>query len=230
MQRKYGLARNTCGVYMIENKINHKRYVGASINVTGRFSEHLGRETKLYPEREFYQDVIKYGRDNFICALLEECPEEKLLEREQFWYDKLQPEYNIFRPVEHTTQSEGFREHQMKCRVGEKVAKKLKEKYSSDEYRELFREIQRYKFRAVEMYDNNGFSMDFESLRDCAKYLDEHTSYKAKNKTSKIKAVCDGERPTAFGYKYKYINPKCNDYPIGSKEAIDTPLEAESRQ
>ena len=230
MQRKYGLARNTCGVYMIENRINHKRYVGASKDVAGRFSEHLGRETRIYPEREFYQDIVKYGRDNFICALLEECPEEKLLERERFWYDRLQPEYNIFRPIEHTAYSEGFREHQIKCRVGEKVSKKLKEKYSSDEYRNLFREVQRYKFRPVEMYDDTGFTKTFESLRDCAKYLDEHTDYKAKNKTSKIKSVCDGERKNAFGYKYRYINSKCNDYPIWSKNAIDTHSEAESKQ
>lgn len=230
MHRKYGLRQNTCGVYMIENAINHKKYIGASINVAGRFCEHLGRETKLYPEREFYKDIVKYGRDNFICSLLEECPKEDLLKREQYWYDRIHPEYNIFRPVEHTGQAEGFKEHQKKCGVGEKVGIKLKEKYSTPEYKEFFRENVRWKFKAVEMYDDSGFFKTFESLQECARWLNENTSFKGKNKTSKVKAVCDGERPTAYGYKYRYINSKCNDYPIGSKDAIDTHSEAGSRQ
>ena len=35
-------------------------------------------------------------------------------------------------------------------------------------------------------------------------YITENTNYKGKNKTSKIKAVCDGERTSAYGYQWEY--------------------------
>ena len=44
----------------------------------------------------------------------------------------------------------------------------------------------------------------FECLRDASRYITENTNYKGKNKTSKIKAVCDGERTSAYSYQWEY--------------------------
>lgn len=42
------------------------------------------------------------------------------------------------------------------------------------------------------------------TLGEAGRWIKENTKYKSKNPVSKIKAVCDGERPTAFGYKWRY--------------------------
>lgn len=208
MRRKYGYPRNLCGVYSIQNKINGKRYIGASRDVNMRFSNHLHRDSRRYSNREFYRDIITYGESEFICSVLEvcdnNCSDKYLLEREQYWYDVLKPEYNIFRPVDVTSHASGFSEYMKNTGIYKQLGKTLSEKYNTPEYKKLFHEQARWKFKAVEMYDDNGFSKKFESLQDCARYITETTNYKGKNKTSKVKSVCDGERPTAYGYKFRY--------------------------
>ena len=46
--------------------------------------------------------------------------------------------------------------------------------------------------------------IEFISFQEGARWLSENTEFTGKNKASKIKAVCDGERQTAFGYKWEY--------------------------
>ena len=46
--------------------------------------------------------------------------------------------------------------------------------------------------------------IEFISFQGGARWLSENTEFTGKNKASKIKAVCDGERQTAFGYKWEY--------------------------
>ena len=51
---------------------------------------------------------------------------------------------------------------------------------------------------------NDALRMEFASLSDCARWLNANSKFQSKNKVSKIKAVCDGERKKAFGYYYYY--------------------------
>ena len=41
--------------------------------------------------------MYKYGHGNFILEILEYCDKSNLLEREQYYLDKLKPEYNILK-------------------------------------------------------------------------------------------------------------------------------------
>lgn len=41
--------------------------------------------------------LLKYGYSNFSLTILEYCKPNKCLEREQYYIDLLQPEYNILR-------------------------------------------------------------------------------------------------------------------------------------
>lgn len=87
------------GIYLITNKINNKRYVGKSININKRIGEHFreaGYERNI--NKPLYKDIKKYGRENFDVEVLEECNEEDLVDREQYYYEKLKPEYNIVSP------------------------------------------------------------------------------------------------------------------------------------
>lgn len=75
------------GIYKITCLPNTKVYVGQSVNVPNRFSEHikrgLGAETTT--RNRLYTEMKKWGVENFTFELLEEVPREKLGERERFW-------------------------------------------------------------------------------------------------------------------------------------------------
>lgn len=209
---RYGIKRNTCGVYLIENKFTGEKYVGASIDVGGRLSTHFGRDAKKYPWRKFYKDILELGREGFNWKLLEECERENLLEREQFWYDKLQPSYNYDRPVKFPCES---KKTMVLAHTSERYKKSIevkRERYKSKEYRKLFRDIQKKRFCPVDVFTKTGEKIkSFENYSDCAKWLNEVTTFKGKNKVSKIRDVCNGIRPSAFGYVFRH-SKTCNDY------------------
>lgn len=213
-----------CGIYKITNLINNKCYVGSSKCVQARFCEHFTREPKKYPRKLFYKEVVFYGKENFKCEVLEECKENELIEREQYYYDLLQPEYNVVRPTHCNFLNEEVRRLARESCAKPSSRLKARAAHNTEEYKKKAREINRYKFRPVLMY-NDVFELKFECMRDCAKWLDANTSYIGKNKTSKVKDVCDGIRPSAYGFKFKYIE-SVETIPNGSKVAIDTQLEA----
>jgi hypothetical protein len=93
------------GIYLIRNIINDKMYIGQSIDIERRWSEHKNdyiRKNK-YP---LYKAFKKYGLDNFDFTILEFVKEkDNLTDRETFWYDKLIPEYNLAIPNESGSQN-----------------------------------------------------------------------------------------------------------------------------
>lgn len=80
-------------IYVITNQINHKQYVGkTSYSLDKRFQEHIydsHRSLEYNEHRPLYMAFNKYGIDNFIIEQLEEVPENKEDEREQYWIAKL---------------------------------------------------------------------------------------------------------------------------------------------
>lgn len=209
MTRKsiYGIKDKTIGVYKITCKINGHFYIGASVSVGARISSHMGRDSKKYTDHPFYEDVRKYGREAFEFELLEECSKDVLLEREQFYYDLLKPYYNKVRPAENNFQHKEIFEKAKKNSNTEELVQIRKEKFNSPEYKEMFRKLHKGIMKPIIMTDLEGNKIaEFESLQECSRWLDSNTDFKGKNKTSKIKAVADGERKTAFGYKFHYIN------------------------
>lgn len=78
-------------IYCITNKINGKQYVGKTCDtIEQRFKEHISSiNTQRDKKRPLYSAMRKYGVDNFVISLLEECPEKEADERECFWINKL---------------------------------------------------------------------------------------------------------------------------------------------
>lgn len=204
---KYGIVGKHCGVYMITNKYNGKKYIGSSNHITKRFSNHMNRDSKLYPHREFYKDVNKYGYKGFNFEILEECNEVDLLSREKHYYNIINPEYNIFEPSENLFFNKEYQEY-LKDRLinnSNEISKEKKKLYNTQEYKQLFKNIQKDRMVSVNMYDKSGeYISTFESMSEAARWLDINTNYTGKNKVSKIKAVCDGDRKSAYGYIFKY--------------------------
>lgn len=90
------------GIYLIENVINGHCYVGQSINIKDRWSYHKSTrfsENKTEFNYPLYRAFRKYEITNFKFTVLEEVKDKnKLTEREQYWYDKMNPEYNMMTP------------------------------------------------------------------------------------------------------------------------------------
>lgn len=70
------------GIYMYENKLNHKRYIGQSTNIARRKEEHL-KWPSHYSRFDAELQII--GEEGFIFSILEECTVEQLDEREIYW-------------------------------------------------------------------------------------------------------------------------------------------------
>ena len=81
-------------IYLIENLLNHKKYVGQSNNPNRRFIEHKNHQNN-YP---IHNAIQKYGVNNFKLTILEKNV-ENYNEREQYWiqyYNTLVPNgYNL---------------------------------------------------------------------------------------------------------------------------------------
>lgn len=81
------------GIYTITNNINNKKYVGLSKNCYKRWYDH--KEAARRPKKPYqfrsptYNAMRKYGINNFSFNIIEECPVNKLKEREIYWIEKL---------------------------------------------------------------------------------------------------------------------------------------------
>lgn len=76
------------GIYLITNKANGKKYVGQSVDVEGRWKDHI-RKSRSRTNTHICNSIRRYGIENFLFEVLEECPVDKLDEREIYWISKL---------------------------------------------------------------------------------------------------------------------------------------------
>jgi len=82
----------TVGIYKITCIPNGKIYVGSSVDVHRRWGLHrtdlnTGKNNNKYLLRAFE----KYGKESFMWEVIEECSQNILWEREQYYLDTLQP-------------------------------------------------------------------------------------------------------------------------------------------
>lgn len=89
------LTKKVSGIYKIENKINGKVYIGQSVDVYRRLKKHIW-DLKNNNGSVLYKALKKYGIENFIYELIEECNIDKLDEREIYYIKK----YNSYIGVE----------------------------------------------------------------------------------------------------------------------------------
>ena len=78
-------------IYVIENDINDKIYVGKTTDsLSNRFSKHCWEATNQ-PQKTspLHSAMAKYGVNHFSIRPLEECENSLLSEREIYWIDKL---------------------------------------------------------------------------------------------------------------------------------------------
>ena len=92
-----------CGIYLITNLVNNKKYVGQSRFMWQRWRKHKSEANNNNP-LPLYCAIRKYGIDNFKFEILEECAPDQLNDRESYYifnYNSFVPNgYNIRVPAE----------------------------------------------------------------------------------------------------------------------------------
>ena len=212
------------GVYCIYNKINNKRYIGVSINIGKRIISqkcNLNQSNKKRVNDFLIKEWHEFGSENFDYLVLEriESKDRKfLLERELYWMDFYRTCESEFGYNLRRDSSEGMELHEL---TRKKMSASHKKRYENKEVRLQFGEKSRkfwkenpevkeqmkrklqklhskYEFHQFDKVTNELIKV-WESISDV---MDANPTYKKHN----IYAVCSGEKPSIYGYKWcKYL-------------------------
>jgi len=78
-----------CGIYCIRNIKNNKRYIGQSVNIRARWSQHKAHLNRNIHTNDYLQrSWNKHGMKEFVFEILEQCPKEQLNDKERYYIDK----------------------------------------------------------------------------------------------------------------------------------------------
>lgn len=87
------------GIYKIENTINGKVYIGQSRDIENRWYKHIGfLNSNSHHNKHLQAAWNKYGESAFAFAVVEECAECDLNDRERYYianYDSMNNGYNL---------------------------------------------------------------------------------------------------------------------------------------
>lgn len=195
------------GIYKITNKINQKCYIGKSINIEQRFKKHKTdafwvSEKNFKYDYPLYQAFRKYGIENFLFEILEECKEEELDAKEQFYYNLFQPKYCLTAPQEKVVKNEEVRK---------KISESLKGKSLTAERRENISKSLKYdknhNAKQVKLTKEEK-EFVFNSTSLAAKWLIENKITNSTNERQVSKSISRAarkERKQYLGFVVEYI-------------------------
>ena len=208
---------NKSGIYLIRNVENGKKYVGSTGDtISKRWSCHktllrYNKHTNSYLQNAWN----KYGEKSFEITVLEECPDDMLIIREQAWinyYDSMNRSkgYNL-EPADRHLKTE---EH--KRRIGLGNTGKVRSKES--------KELNRITHLGIKASEETKEKMRTSShAKPIVQYsLDGKLIAKHKNQLYAFKSlginptggICDnlkGKQKNAYGYIWKYETSNMED-------------------
>ena len=112
---------NKSGIYKWTNKLTNDIYIGQTINLAKRFIRYFNYSyLKNREALVINRALIKYGYSNFSLEILEYCDIANLTEREQYYFDKLNPKYNTLKIAG------SFSGHKLSEETKAKISKSLK--------------------------------------------------------------------------------------------------------
>lgn len=195
------------GIYCIKNKINGKVYIGSSKNIDKRWKKHKYCLAGGYHENEHLQNSYNiYSKDNFEFLILEECKEEELIEKEQYYlnaYKSCERDkgYNICPQVNKTQMAEETKRKISNALKGEKspmfgthLSEETKKKLRDANKGKTLSEQTRKKIGDVQKGDNNHAAKltwpIVEEIREKYKTGEYSTRYLAKVYNIGCTAIC----------------------------------------
>ena len=75
-----------CGIYKIISPSN-RIYIGQGTSIDNRWRDYKSYNTKTKNQTKLWRSFVKYGVENHIFEIVEECPIEELNCRERYWQD-----------------------------------------------------------------------------------------------------------------------------------------------
>lgn len=158
--------RNKSGVYRWVNKINGNTYIGSSINLSVRFYSYFSLMHLAKSNRPIDRALLLYGFSQFKLEIIEYCDKSIVLEREDYFMNMLNPEYNIVAKAGSTL---GYRHSP------ESIAK-MRNFVLSDEVKDRKKlstknATEATKIQVLVKDMNYGVIMEFSSMTEAAKAL-----------------------------------------------------------
>jgi len=161
------------GIYRIINLTNENAYIGSSVCLDRRFASYYSfkfidrRQTSL-----ICKALLKYGYSKFRLEVIEYCPVENLLQREQYYLDLLKPKYNILTTAGSSLGYKHTKETIAKFKLrkhSEDTLEKFKAKTFSEEHRAKISVANCSKVLVVDLLTNN--HSEYDSIRKAAEEL-----------------------------------------------------------
>jgi len=194
------------GIYKIENIINHKIYIGSSINLKSREYKHFWMlNNNIHDNNHLQNSFNKFGKDCFNFEIIEICNFDELIDKENFYITKYKS--NIVEYGYNLATVNEFRRNTYNDEVKIKLSKYNLEKNGNFN-----------KYSLINIETNEEFI--FESLVDGANYLIDYGFAKGKPRNVRMSIsnslrgvkLNNGKnnngsiRKTCYKHKFKIIN------------------------
>lgn len=208
-------------IYKITNLINQKAYIGKTMfTIDKRWQAHK-RESRAQrsQNRPLYRAINKYGIENFSIEILEETDVQNLSEKEIYWigyYDTYKNGYNATKGGDGKILYD-YDDFAYLYEQGYTI-KQISEIYHCDaehigyilkqmgyDTKTNAMKVWSKKVCAYDKQDN--FIQEFNSIDSAARWIvnQKLTQAKVDSVRTNIGRVANGQRKTAYNYKWKYI-------------------------
>jgi group I intron endonuclease len=185
----HGCSLEKPGVYVIENLMNNKVYIGSStMRIIKRIEHHIsmlraGKHKNTYLQNAFN----KYGETSFCASVIETTEKHNTLEREQYWIDREEKEnlYNINLLASGTPN--------MSKETILKRAETMKRKYASGEIESNFK-------KGHVPWNKGKTDIDYSYLKGVKKTKSEKVLGKLKRQSEQIRDLS----PRVYVYDVNY--------------------------
>lgn len=188
----------SCGIYKISTPSDSSCYVGSSIRIERRWSEHKhGLRNNKHHSIRLQNAWNKYGELKF--EIIELCDENELNDKEQFWIDSLKAELNSSKFVKNIW-------------LDSEVREKFKKIHESDKWKEERRIIantENKAWRKIECSDGQ----IFKNMAEAARYFGV--------RTSGIKALALTQSIGGLGVRFKFKNEEWKELKTISQKIIE---------
>jgi len=211
-------------IYKIENKLNHKVYIGKTVaTIEERWKRHI-LDSKKSEEchRPLYAAFNKYGIENFVISQLEECKVEEASDREKYWIEFYRSfkygynatyggdgtqykDYNLIKNTYLKLQS--LTDTAKACKVDIKTVKHALTNYNI--VPKTFQQTNKRKYgkQVLGINNNTNQAISFTSLKDAARYIIDNNLSKSNIKSVSVTISRSVKREgTAYGFKWIFIN------------------------